>query len=372
MKINQFIRNSALLSFVFLLSLNVLGQRGVSLRIGDTVPPLKYSKWIKGAPINSMDGEKLYVFEFWATWCGPCRAAMPHLSKLQQLYKDKIVIVGVDIWEDKKNGKPHDVYIPAVEKFVESNDRNMGYSIMIDNNEQFMGNHWMKAAGQEGIPSTFIVKDQILMWIGHPMALDSILPKIISGNYNINDFREKIEAEVSGAQNLVEAWRAVSNPIEQVIQEKKYDSALTLIERAIQAYPAYKTLLNYKKFSILLRHVKIEDAVTFGDQWEREDGFAADAIVGAVMQEPSLPSDVYLWAAKKIEATISETDPFGYHRLAPIYAKAGDWQKAITTEKKAIKIAKSMLKGAQQSGSVTPDIIDQFNKKLADYKNRKL
>src|SRR5690348_12152957 len=104
--------------FTFLsigVSLSVLGQENITLKIGDAAPPFKYSKWIKGSPVTSLTGDQIFVVEFWATWCGPCKMAMPHLTRLQKEYEGKITIIGVDIWEDVKKGMPYDVYLPKVE-----------------------------------------------------------------------------------------------------------------------------------------------------------------------------------------------------------------------------------------------------------------
>lgn len=38
-------------------------------------------------------GKKIVVLDFWATWCVPCLAAMPHLEQLWQKYKDQDVLV---------------------------------------------------------------------------------------------------------------------------------------------------------------------------------------------------------------------------------------------------------------------------------------
>ena len=38
---------------------------------------------------------KTIVIDFWATWCGPCRAAIPHMNELQQTFAEDLVCVGV-------------------------------------------------------------------------------------------------------------------------------------------------------------------------------------------------------------------------------------------------------------------------------------
>src|SRR4051812_24307595 len=73
---------------------------GVALKVGDPAPKLQLDKWLKGEPIKELEKGKVYVIECWATWCGPCIASMPHVTRLQAKYKDKgVVVIGINVWE---------------------------------------------------------------------------------------------------------------------------------------------------------------------------------------------------------------------------------------------------------------------------------
>ena len=61
--------------------------------LGDEAKPLQISKWVKGKKVNLAKGKgkKVYVVEFWATWCPPCRTTIPHLTELQKKYKKLLI-----------------------------------------------------------------------------------------------------------------------------------------------------------------------------------------------------------------------------------------------------------------------------------------
>ena len=54
------------------------------LVVGSKAPPIDIEHWLNKEPVERWETGKVYVVEFWATWCGPCKVSIPHLNKLHQ------------------------------------------------------------------------------------------------------------------------------------------------------------------------------------------------------------------------------------------------------------------------------------------------
>lgn len=151
--------------------------RAATLNIGDPAPSLQIAHWVKGSPVDGFETGRVYVVEFWATWCGPCKESIPHLTELAHQFQDKVTFIGVDVMEQDTN---------TVVKFVHREGGKMDYHVAIDRPEGVMADTWLKAAGQNGIPSAFVVDGAgRIAWIGHPMdSLDKTLDQVLAGTWD--------------------------------------------------------------------------------------------------------------------------------------------------------------------------------------------
>src|ERR1017187_4999394 len=182
------------------------------LTVGDPAPKLQVAKWVQGDPVKAFDTNHVYIVEFWATWCGPCRVSIPHLNELHEKFKDKgFIAIGQDVW-DQDDG---------VAAFVKKMGDQMTYRVALDDKSQetngFMAVNWMQAADQRGIPSSFIINKQgRIAWIGHPMELtEQLLNDILADHYDVAKATADYVQRQQNLQQLKELSKNLSGNLEQ-------------------------------------------------------------------------------------------------------------------------------------------------------------
>jgi thiol-disulfide isomerase/thioredoxin len=198
----------------------------ITLKAGDAAPAFKVTEWYKGEPVT-IDPAKTYILECWATWCGPCIAAFPHLSELAKANKDKITIVGVNVWERKS--------AEEVKAFIEKQGDKMSYNVVADGDKAF-ATDWLKAAGQNGIPCAFVVHKGKINWIGHPAQLkQDLLDSIVAGTFDV-------EAYAKEKEELKQKQMAVANyfktNVTPLLMEKNFEGAIAKMEEMKKEFPA--------------------------------------------------------------------------------------------------------------------------------------
>lgn len=86
---------------------------------------------------------KVVLVDFWATWCPPCRKAIPHLIDLQRKYgSNGLQVVGISLDQQGK---------PIIDPYVRS--AGINYPVIADP----LGNYANLYGGVEGIPSLFMI-----------------------------------------------------------------------------------------------------------------------------------------------------------------------------------------------------------------------
>jgi thiol-disulfide isomerase/thioredoxin len=288
------------------------------LSVGDTAPSIQVEKWVKGDPITGFEKGRVYVMEFWATWCGPCVKAFPHLSELQAKYKDKVTIVGVNIWERNLN----DETFNKVKDFVAGQGDKMAYTVAYDGAAKAMTTSYMEAAGRNGIPSAFIVdKAGKIAWMGHPAGMDAALEGIVAGTWDMN----KAKQEAAEAAAAAESQTAVA----QIMRNTSSTAATKLeeLDKLVAKTPASKPVVAQALNAIA---------------WPMVDPKGS-------MPKDKIDLELAMKAAKKAVEYTNEKDGMILDTLARVYFVKGDVDKAITLQTKAVELAPAEMKAEMQA-----------------------
>jgi thiol-disulfide isomerase/thioredoxin len=154
------------------------------LAVGSKAPPIDIEHWLNKERVPKFEMGKVYVVEFWATWCGPCVASMPHLKEVQERHPEDLVIIAVS-----------DEDPDTIDEFLQRERDGKTYREITDSYwlttdpDGSVDADYMKASGMRGIPTAFVVgKTGEIEWIGHPREIDQPIARIISGTWNREAF----------------------------------------------------------------------------------------------------------------------------------------------------------------------------------------
>jgi thiol-disulfide isomerase/thioredoxin len=309
-----------------------------SLKVGDPAPPLKATKWLQGDKVTQFSPGQVYVVEFWATWCGPCIVMMPHMAEMQAEYKGKATFVGFTA-KDPTNTEE------KVGEFVKKRGEKLKYTFAYaDDRDTY--DAYMKAANQGGIPCSYVVnKEGKIAYIGHPMYLDLVLPKVVAGTWDaVKDgaVLEKADAEV--------------NELFGLLGNKDPEVGLKALHAFEAKYPplAHIPYFVAPKLDLLIKAKKYDEArksaeETIARAIKQDDPLILRNVSG-VLQSSAAKENKELTALsiKAAEAGLKvagEKDALALLTVAEAYFATGDAAKAQELGKKAVEAAETESPG---------------------------
>ena len=168
----------------FIMALTSNAQTNIT--IGAKAPVIHITDWIDNTPKDKNLSGKYVVLEFWATWCGPCIAAVPHMNELQKEFTQN------DLY-----------FISMTYESVEKAQRilkRVSFNSMVVT-DQTKATQVQFGDGKKGLtqyPLTVLIDNKgIIQWIGAPKKLTKEILKNFTSGSEINavDTKEKVKDE---------------------------------------------------------------------------------------------------------------------------------------------------------------------------------
>lgn len=237
------------------------------LTIGSDAPALDVEHWVqngggKFGKVTKFEKGKVYVVEFWATWCGPCIGSMPHIVEIQKKFADKGVQIVSISDEDLDTVKEFLVReLPPSLQSDEVTAKNFAeltksYCLTTDPDGS-SSKDYMEAAKQNGIPCAFIVgKDAKIEWIGHPTQMDEPLEQVVEGKWD----REKFGREFKEVQEQEALMQEVQIAVGGLLRKKQFPEALAKLDEFIAKVSRNEMKLNLLMTKVNLHQIAGSDA----------------------------------------------------------------------------------------------------------------
>ncbi len=309
------------------------------LTIGDEAPAVDIAHWLKGSEVEKFEPGKVYVLEFWATWCSPCWASIPHLSDLQEQYQDyDVTFLGVS---DEKLQKVVKFMSKADSENVLWNEK-IHYTLATDPDGS-TAKAYLEPAAQQFIPTAFIIgKDTRIEWIGSPMKMDEVLAEVVRDTWNRADFKVTFEKEIAPVR---EAMRLMDSR-DTATERGDWDGAIEALDTLLEAQPDY-SYLKTRLFRKMLTVADPAGTYEYGRsimEAYRDDPNILNKLAWSTVDDEGVRSrnlEFALEAAQRANELTDEKSAGILDTLARVYYEKGDLEAAVKWQRKAVEQAEN-------------------------------
>lgn len=311
----------AILSLSALILVSSLCAPAWALELGDDAPPIAADKWLKGDPVDlaAGKGKHVYILEFWATWCGPCRESIPDLTRLQRQHKDKgLVVIGMTSGDEN---------VEVAERFVKRMGDRMAYTVAYESKKtRPTADAYMKPFKVVGIPHAFIIDRQgKLVWQGHPMlGMDAVIERVLEGESDIKKLQEVGKAAMAAKVKVFEERQeALEAYFELVGEADRLEDSKKAGEKLLRLFG-----------DDLGMHVQLADGILNNDDVKTQD---VELALAAATRANELSEGI-------------DTSVLTLYALAQF--TSGQVDKAVETQKKVVELLegeKDLLRAAHKA-----------------------
>ncbi len=331
---------------------------------GDAAPSLDGLTWLKRDEVQKFESGRIYIVEMWATWCGPCKRGIPHLTELQAKHKEKLTVIGISCWERADTAEAR---VAHARSFVDSQGAEMEYTVAADGDGAIVRN-WMVPAGRRSIPTAFIVDGQgRIAWIGNPLSgMDAVLEKVLAGGFDAK--AEAARARVAAAEK--QAKDELFARANLLAQQGKHQEGLVLMDQvlALETDSATRVAMIRQKLRMLLN---VDEAKGYAftratmDGEFKESDLGLHSLASAILMMPGLSAPdhaLVVTLSEKAVQLASPTNAAVHETLGQAKFRAGDVPGAIAAAERSLEV----MRGPESRGSAAA--VSRVQRQLEEYR----
>lgn len=300
--------------------------------------------WLQGTPVKEWEKDKVYIFEFWATWCGPCLAAMPHMEQLHQAFKDNplMQIIGVNVM-DRKTPE-------ALKEFIKNRPTPLNYTMAVDVDGKKTREKWLEPQKVNGIPHAFAVKNGQLIWRGHPAQLsEKTMQAMLKPDFSAASLPAK--GPDAGAHEW-QRYRETSQKVRDLVEKDGKQGAQALLKQVQDSgkFPQDQVIqLKMIPFLVLAGQGKFEEAQSVLNDVSKEypDDYRVQIdIAGTLMEGKSVPAgkmdaalvERCLNRCIEISRKSNKEASLPWRMMAELRERQGNMKEALQDMEKALSL----------------------------------
>jgi thiol-disulfide isomerase/thioredoxin len=306
----------------------------LALQPGDavTLDALAKAEFVQGKAPKAWEPDQVYVLECWATWCGPCVAAIPHVDALYDKYQPKgFNVIGVNVLEDGRD---------KVAKFVTKKGDGMSYPVAYTGGGGKFEEEWLQPAGVNSIPHAFVVKNGKLLFMMHPAALtEKMVETLLAGGEAEAALVRKVNRAKDSQGKITDLTRSVS---EKLVARDFAAAAATVAE--IRELDENHIALPGIELQLAAAQEKWDEVLTRLKQ-DKTPMLAMGLGLGIEMGSTSAPTSVLETLVRNLDGS-DESDPISSGVKAALLAKLGKRDEGVAAAEKAAKAFVAMSQGA--------------------------
>lgn len=308
---------------------------------GQAAPGLFVSAWVQGDPVSRLEPGRVYVVEFWASWCAASKRAMPRLSALQRAHAEGLTVLAVSSRDMQGES------LDRVSALVSEERDSIAYRVGFDDRRR-TARAWLDAFDVRSVPTAFVVdKSGVIAWIGNPLwppgEMEEATERVLKeGRLTVAE-REALRRRHLERRERVAQLQREFEDTDRAAQPAR---ALRLLDALAEVNPDGAMSYAQWKFEILVTTpATIEEGNRLGRELMsgmfKDDAERLKALAWILLNDESVARpdlDLALRAAERAVELTRRTNADALDTLASACFRTGAAGRAVEAQKRAIEL----------------------------------